>query len=246
MTTSIYIPRILKHVTQSNIKQIFYDNSIGMATRVDLLKVYNDANEWIHNKAFIHLEYWYVNNTANELKEAINTNNGNNKLFYDNKHYWILLLNSSENVPPEEQNDTIMSVYYVPTDHEPTPTSLACPTTIPVVDHYMDPPENADAIYFTYYTAEDYAIETANNIKNSKAIEDILSTCNLNSDLENDDIVDELLDNPEFSIPKPDKITRQNTSTIINDNSAAYIPIPLQKLTNITNIFNSIIDKPVL
>jgi hypothetical protein len=197
MTTSIYIPRILKSLTQSKIKQIFHEKSIGMAARVDLLKVFNDSNEWIHNKAFVHLEQWYVNDAAIELKNAIDSNNGNNKLFYaNNNHYWILLLNSSGNVPPEEQNDTIMSVYYVPTDHEPTDTSLACPTTIPIVDHYMDPPENAGNTYFTYYTADDYALETANDI----SIETLLSS----------------QETKIYDIENPHPLTRQETNVLEN------------------------------
>ena len=102
---SIYIPRVFKGITQEQIRGTFYGQSIGKVGRVDLLKVYNEKNNWVYNKAFVHFDEWFSTSQATDLKSAIESGKGNAKLDYETNRYWMLLPNASEKVPEEEQNN---------------------------------------------------------------------------------------------------------------------------------------------
>ena len=102
---SIYIPRVFKGITQEQIRGTFYGQSIGKVGRVDLLKVYNEKNNWVYNKAFVHFDEWFSTSQAADLKSAIESGKGNAKLDYETNRYWMLLPNASEKVPEEEQNN---------------------------------------------------------------------------------------------------------------------------------------------
>jgi len=104
---SLYIPRVFKGVTQEQIRGTFYGKSIGKVSRVDLLKVYNEKNAWVYNKAFVHFDEWFINDTSIQLKSDIDAGSGGAKLNYDGERFWMLLPNVSDSVPSEEQNNTV-------------------------------------------------------------------------------------------------------------------------------------------
>jgi hypothetical protein len=104
---SLYIPRVFKGVIQEQIRGTFYGKSIGKVSRVDLLKVYNEKNAWVYNKAFVHFDEWFANDTSIQLKSDIDAGSGGAKLNYDGERFWMLLPNVSDSVPSEEQNNTV-------------------------------------------------------------------------------------------------------------------------------------------
>jgi len=103
---SLYIPRVFKGVTQEQIRGTFYGKSIGKVSRVDLLKVYSEKNMWVYNKAFVHFDEWFANDTSIQLKSDIDAGSGGAKLNYDGERFWMLLSHMSDSVPSEEQNNT--------------------------------------------------------------------------------------------------------------------------------------------
>ena len=103
---SLYIPRVFKGVTQEQIRGTFYGKSIGKVSRVDLLKVYSEKNMWVYNKAFVHFDEWFANDTSIQLKSDIDVGSGGAKLNYDGERFWMLLSHLSDSVPSEEQNNT--------------------------------------------------------------------------------------------------------------------------------------------
>lgn len=175
-TYSVYIPRVFKGISQEQIRGTFYGQSIGKVGRVDLLKVYNEKNTWVYNKAFVHFDEWFVNETANDLRQAIESGKGNSKIVYDTNRFWMLLPNASKTIPVEELNNT-QSV------EEPAPANMqemmtprmhpVIPTLYPGVAYqpmipphifmnpygYMEPSAdigNKDR-YYTNYTAAHHA-----------------------------------------------------------------------------------------
>lgn len=116
-TYSVYIPRVFKGVSQDQIRGTFYGQSIGKVGRVDLLKVYNEKDQWVYNKAFVHFEEWFANNTSLQLKDDIESGLGGAKLNYDGERFWMLLPNASDSVPDEEQNNTVVQEMMTPRAH---------------------------------------------------------------------------------------------------------------------------------
>jgi len=178
-TYSLYIPRVFKGISQEQIRGTFYGQSIGKVGRVDLLKVYNEKNEWVYNKAFVHFHEWFVNETATNLRNTIESGNGKGRIDYEVNRFWMLLPNSSETIPEEEQNNTME-------ENKPTEelTNLMTPPTHPVSKSfyphpvalqpiipahifakpygYMEPPANLGNIdrYYSNYTAAHHAYFT--------------------------------------------------------------------------------------
>ena len=103
---SLYIPRVFKGITQEQIRGTFYGKSIGKVGRVDLLKVYSEKNTWVYNKAFVHFDEWFANDTSIQLKSDIDAGSGGAKLNYDGERFWMLLSHLSDSVPSDEQNNT--------------------------------------------------------------------------------------------------------------------------------------------
>ena len=103
---SLYIPRVFKGITQEQIRGTFYGKSIGKVSRVDLLRVYSEKNMWVYNKAFVHFDEWFANDTSIQLKSDIDAGSGGAKLNYDGERFWMLLSHLSDSVPSEEQNNT--------------------------------------------------------------------------------------------------------------------------------------------
>ena len=62
-TVSLYIPIISKNITESYVKQQFFQHKIGCVKNVDF--VFN--NQKNRREAFIHFKVWFDNKKAKEL-----------------------------------------------------------------------------------------------------------------------------------------------------------------------------------
>jgi len=174
-TYSLYIPRVFKGISQEQIRGTFYGQSIGKVGRVDLLKVYNEKNDWVYNKAFVHFDEWFVNETATTLQQSIESGKGNAKIVYEHERFWMLLPNASKTIPNEELNNTEqtetppanMQAMMMPRMHPVIPTLYPGVHYQPMIPQhillnpygYMEPPAdigNKDR-YYTNYTAAHHA-----------------------------------------------------------------------------------------
>jgi len=173
---SVYIPRVFKGITQGQISGTFHGLDLGKVGRVDLLKVFNEKNVWVYNKAFVHFDSWKTNSIALALKKEIESGSGKAVVCYEGERFWMLLPNASEKVPSEEQNNTqdIDMKVYGPGDSRgdlseatmrmmvpPPHTMYMAPLHYGIPHHimmnpysYMEPPPNYDRpSYFTNYTS---------------------------------------------------------------------------------------------
>lgn len=181
-TYSLYIPRVFKGISQEQIRGTFYGQSIGKVGRVDLLKVYNERNEWVYNKAFVHFDEWFVNENANNLRNSIDSGNGKARIDYEPNRFWMLLPNSSETIPEDEQNNTATEANKATEELK----TLMAPPSHPVINSlythphpfafqpiipahilanpygYMEPPANLGNKdrYYSNYTAAHHAYFT--------------------------------------------------------------------------------------
>ena len=178
-TYSVYIPRVFKGISQEQIRGTFYGQSIGKVGRVDLLKVYNEKNTWVYNKAFVHFDEWFVNDNANNLRNSIESGNGKAQIVYEVDRFWMLLPNASKTIPTEELNNTQsveepapanMQEMMAPRMHPVIPTLYPGVAYQPMIPQhilmnpygYMEPPVdigNKDR-YYTNYTAAHHAYFT--------------------------------------------------------------------------------------
>ena len=170
---SLYIPRVFKGVTQEQIRGTFYGKSIGKVGRVDLLKVYSEKNTWVYNKAFVHFDEWFANDTSIQLKSDIDAGSGGAKLNYDGERFWMLLSHLSDSVPSDEQNNTDEPMqeqplhmhpmqeqpmmYHSPYDHNGQPIIPQYILANPY--GYLEPPADIGNRnrYYTNYTAHHHA-----------------------------------------------------------------------------------------
>jgi len=89
---SLYIPYVFTNITQKQIAQTFERLDMGIIKRVDLVP-HAQKN---YNVAYVHFEIWYENPTTISFQEVILDNIKQQRLVYDDPHYWIILENKSE------------------------------------------------------------------------------------------------------------------------------------------------------
>lgn len=92
---SILIPHIFMNIPIQKIKSSFEDLNIGKVERIDsIIKLSREGYKY--RMAFIHFEYWNMNNCAAvNLKERIENPYKEARLVYDDPWYWLLLPNKS-------------------------------------------------------------------------------------------------------------------------------------------------------
>tara|TARA_Y100000389_G_scaffold163308_1_gene166508 strand:+ start:1795 stop:2250 length:456 start_codon:yes stop_codon:yes gene_type:complete len=93
MSISLYIPIIQRTTTDAFVKKIFAEKHIGQVSRVDF--VYNKEKN--RNEAFVHFDYWFDSDSANQLKITILDSTVKSKIYYNDKQYWPLLINKNPN-----------------------------------------------------------------------------------------------------------------------------------------------------
>ena len=90
-TVSLYIPIISKNITESYVKQQFFQHKIGCVKNVDF--VFN--NQKNRREAFIHFKVWFDNKKAKELLVDIKNEKTKTQFVYYNNKFWPLLINKS-------------------------------------------------------------------------------------------------------------------------------------------------------
>lgn len=97
---SLYVPYVISSTNEEQIKNIFLALNIGMVSRVDFVERENDYTKCM---AFIHFEYWFVNDTSYHIQERIQ-NTGTSRIVYNDPYYWIIM----ENKNPRTQNEVFL------------------------------------------------------------------------------------------------------------------------------------------
>ena len=90
-TVSLYIPIISKNITESYVKQQFFEHKIGCVKNVDF--VFNNKKN--RREAFIHFKVWFDNKKAKELLLDIRNEKTKTQFVYYNNKFWPLLVNKS-------------------------------------------------------------------------------------------------------------------------------------------------------
>jgi hypothetical protein len=79
-------------------KQLKYQH-IGVTTRVDLIKKYNNYGV-LYYAAFCHFDYWYNNNITHQIQFNM-SKNIQSMFYYEEKSYWLI----ARNVNPLDEED---------------------------------------------------------------------------------------------------------------------------------------------
>ena len=98
---SVYIPAV-GNMTESQIVEIFWRGYLGVVRRVDFIDTANGGKG-----AFVHLEYWYDNDTVTCVWDKIQTH-GSCKHWFSDTEYLILRKMTTEPIP-----DTTMNIHQV-------------------------------------------------------------------------------------------------------------------------------------
>lgn len=86
---SLYIPSVIPSTTEEQIKYVFRMLDLGLVSRVDFVEKDNGLY-----MAFVHFEYWMINNSSYYLQERIQSE-GQSKIIYDDPHFWIVMENKN-------------------------------------------------------------------------------------------------------------------------------------------------------
>ena len=90
--TSICIPRVLKHISNDFIVDIFQNKiNLGIVKRVDII-LNNNTNQF--NKVFIHFESWHNHETATSVKNKL-LHDTTIKIVYNYPWFWKCTLNKN-------------------------------------------------------------------------------------------------------------------------------------------------------
>jgi hypothetical protein len=101
---SLYIPSVTGSTTQEQIARVFKSLNIGVVSRVDFIdKDTQHGSGTNHRMAFVHFDFWYINNTSYHLQERI-LEQGQGKIVYNDPYYWIVMANSN----PRSQSEVIL------------------------------------------------------------------------------------------------------------------------------------------
>ena len=97
---SLYIPSVTSITSEEQIKEVFLKLNVGIVSRVDFIKKDEGYAKYM---AFIHFEYWFVNDTSYHIQERIQ-NTGTSRIVYNDPYYWIIM----ENKNPRTQNEVVL------------------------------------------------------------------------------------------------------------------------------------------
>lgn len=86
---SLYIPSVTNATNEEQIKRMFRILDLGIVSRVDFVE--KDSG---NSMAFVHFEYWMINNSSYHLQERILTE-GQAKIVYNDPYYWIVMENKN-------------------------------------------------------------------------------------------------------------------------------------------------------
>ena len=101
---SLYIPSVTGSTTQEQIARVFKSLNIGVVSRVDFIdKDSQHDSATNHRMAFVHFDFWYINNTSYHLQERI-LEQGQGKIVYNDPYYWIVMENSN----PRSQSEVVL------------------------------------------------------------------------------------------------------------------------------------------
>lgn len=88
---SLYIPVIQRTITDAFVKKVFAEKDIGQVSRVDF--VYNKAKN--RHEAFVHFDYWFDSDAANQLKISILDAKVKSNIYYYDNYFWPILINKN-------------------------------------------------------------------------------------------------------------------------------------------------------
>lgn len=92
---SLYIPSVTSNTSEDEIKHVFKLLDLGIVSRVDFVEKDNG-----NSMAFVHFEYWLLNNSSYHLQERIHIE-GQAKIVYNDPYYWIVMENSKPRTEAE-------------------------------------------------------------------------------------------------------------------------------------------------
>lgn len=96
---SLFIPSVTAATTEGQIQQIFHNLNIGVVSRVDFVER-DTSKAGGRYMAFVHFDYWFLNNTSYHLQEKI-VNEGQGRIVYNDPYYWIVMENSNPRTKTE-------------------------------------------------------------------------------------------------------------------------------------------------
>ena len=88
---SLFIPRLTKNTTESQIKDVFKKLDLGLVSRVDFVEKQDNKDILT---AFVHFSFWFDSTSAYHLQEHI-FNYQQGKIVYDDPSYWIIMENKN-------------------------------------------------------------------------------------------------------------------------------------------------------
>ena len=92
---SLYIPSVTASTTEEQIARVFKSLNIGVVSRVDFVDKDKETELGaVQRMAFIHFDFWYINNTSYHLQERI-IEHGQGKIVYNDPYYWIVMENKN-------------------------------------------------------------------------------------------------------------------------------------------------------
>lgn len=101
---SLYIPSVTGTTSEEQIARIFKSLNIGVVSRVDFIDKDSQHDSGSnHRMAFVHFDFWYINNTSYHLQERI-LDQGQGKIVYNDPYYWIVMENSN----PRSQTEMVL------------------------------------------------------------------------------------------------------------------------------------------
>jgi hypothetical protein len=83
---SLCIPRVFTNWTESRIRKIFDDLSLGEILRIDVISKNTEKGEKF-NRVFVHYKHWFSNPNADMARERL-LNGKDIKIVYDEPWFW--------------------------------------------------------------------------------------------------------------------------------------------------------------
>ena len=96
---SLFIPSVTATTSEEQIQHVFHNLNIGVVSRVDFVER-DTSKAGGRYMAFVHFEYWFLNNTSYHLQEKI-VNEGQGRIVYNDPYYWIVMENSNPRTKTE-------------------------------------------------------------------------------------------------------------------------------------------------
>ena len=83
---SLCIPRVFSNWTESRIRRVFDDLSMGEIQRIDVVSKTTEKGEKF-NRVFVHFKHWFSNENADMTRERV-LNGKEIKIVYDDPWFW--------------------------------------------------------------------------------------------------------------------------------------------------------------